>query len=177
MPTFRQQLQSIQAQLHAIREEQNWIHEIQRTDLGLAMDRHARELIIELGDRNNRHQINQNPKPRLKFTLSPRSLVLTITEPFLKMILAAHILVSVFIAVLFFFVPIAYAFFVVCGARIKATLFLFLGRVYLLWVCNLWRMWYVDMGDLRFRLRMTGYMTAIGMVLWILAMWQNVKIF
>ncbi|KAF5868339.1 uncharacterized protein Bfra_007537 [Botrytis fragariae] len=176
MPNLQERLHERRARLHATREEQNWLHTMQRTYLGLAMTRYARELILERRNRNYRREIHENQTPRLNFTLTRRSLVLTITEPHLQKVLA-QILVFVFGCILGTCVQMTCVYFMVSGERVKATGFLFLGRVYLLWVCNLLRMWHVRMGDLRFRLTMTGYMSAIGLVLWILATWQSMKIF
>ncbi|KAF7935137.1 uncharacterized protein EAE98_003182 [Botrytis deweyae] len=176
MPNLQQQPRNRRARLHTIREEPNWLHTMQRTYLGLAMTRYAQELILERRNRNYRREVHENQATRLNFTLTPRSLVLTVTEPHLQKILA-QILVFVFGCVLGICVQMTCVYFMVSGERVKATVFLFLGRVYLLWVCNLLRMWHVEMGDLRFRLKMTGFMSVIGLVLWILAMWQSVKIF
>ncbi|KAF7956249.1 hypothetical protein EAE96_005169 [Botrytis aclada] len=176
MPNLQEQLQNRRARLHAIREQRNWLHKMQQTYLGLAMTRYGRELISECRSPNYHRQIHQEQSPRLNFTLTPRSLVLTITKPHLQKLLA-YILIFLFGCALGICIQIVCDNFMVSGERIKATFFLFLGRVYLLWVCNLLRMWHVEMGDLRFRLRMTGYMSAIGLVLWILATWQSVKIF
>ncbi|KAF7893759.1 hypothetical protein EAF00_007273 [Botryotinia globosa] len=176
MPNLKQQQRDRRARLHAIREEKNWLHTMQRTYLGLAMTRYARELILERRNRNYHREVHESQAPRLNITLAPRSLVLTTTEPHLQKVLA-QILVSVFGFILGICAQMTCAYFMVSGERMKATVFLFLGRVYLLWVCNLLRMWHVEMGDLRFRLAMTGYMSVIGLVLWILATWQSVKIF
>ncbi|THV45494.1 hypothetical protein BGAL_0482g00090 [Botrytis galanthina] len=88
MPSLQQQQQNRRAQLHAIREEQNWLRTMQRTHLGLAMTRYARELILERRNRNYRREIQQDQTPRLNITLASRSLILTITEPHLQKVLA-----------------------------------------------------------------------------------------
>ncbi|KAF7939352.1 uncharacterized protein EAE97_007432 [Botrytis byssoidea] len=176
MPNLQQQQRNRRARLHAIQEEQNWLHTMQRTYLGLAMTRYARELILERRNRNYHREVHDSQTPRLNITLASRSLILTIAEPHLQKVLA-YILLFVFGCILGSCVQMTCVYFMISRERVNATVFLFLGRVYLLWVCNLLRMWHVEMGDLRFRLAMTGYMSAIGLVLWILATWQSVKIF
>ncbi|TGO36303.1 hypothetical protein BHYA_0129g00240 [Botrytis hyacinthi] len=88
MPNLQQQQRNRRAQLHAIQEEQNWLHTMQRTYLGLAMTRYARELILERRNRNYRREIHQDQTPRLNISLASRSLVLTITESHFQKVLA-----------------------------------------------------------------------------------------
>ncbi|TGO18414.1 hypothetical protein BTUL_0010g00840 [Botrytis tulipae] len=95
MPNLQQQQRNRRAQLHAIREEQNWLRTMQRTYLGLAMTQYARELILERRNRNYRREIQQDQTPRLNITLASRSLILTTTEPHLQKVLA-YILIFVF---------------------------------------------------------------------------------
>ncbi|TGO78326.1 hypothetical protein BELL_0070g00110 [Botrytis elliptica] len=121
MPNLQQQQpRNRRARLHTIREEPNWLHTMQRTYLGLAMTRYAQELILERRNRNYRREVHESQATRLNFTLTPRSLVLTMTEPHLQKILA-QILVFVFGCVLGICVQMTCVYFMVSGERVKAT--------------------------------------------------------
>ncbi|QSZ32327.1 hypothetical protein DSL72_001901 [Monilinia vaccinii-corymbosi] len=163
--------------LQQLQHRCNRLRQLHRGYLDLAMENHTLELIRERrANRNHQRPNNQTDKPRINFILTPRSIVMTVTETDLEDVV--HGTLAIILGyVLVKLARSAGIYLMRSEAAYRAAESICMGRVFLLLVFDLLRMWYTQAGDLSYRLRMTAYVLAGGLWVWLWATWGEVPMF
>lgn len=174
MPPVRQE-RNRRNRFHRVRQE--YLHlAISSYSIELARERRARAQAQQV-NRDNRQPNHELDSPRINVILTPQSIIVTVSEPHVQRLLVHRIVVIVWGCVLIKLIRTFGIYLMHSEALYTAAEIAFVGRIFLLLVCDLFRMWCLHLETLRYRLETSACLLVIGLWIWFLAKWNGVPMF